>query len=64
MHTPGGILTLTQNLKKLQITQNKCICFCLKLDKMHHNFKEYFKTINWLPDDQSLSVALFKYVNN
>ena len=33
--------------------QNKCIRFCLKLDKMHHISEEDFKTINWLPVDQS-----------
>ena len=52
----------------MQITQNKCIRFCLKLDKMHHISEEDFKTINWLPVDQrvqqSLNVTVFKYVNN
>ena len=47
--------------------QNKCIRFCLKLDKMHHISEEDFKTINWLPVDQrvqqSLNVTVFKYVN-
>ena len=45
--------------------QNKCISFCLKLDKMHHISEEDFKTINWLPVDQrvqqSLNVTSFKY---
>ena len=53
--------------RKLQIMQNKCIRFCLKLDKMHHISEEDFKTINWLPVDQrvqqSLNVTVFKYVN-
>ena len=48
--------------------QNKCIRFCLKLDKMHHISEEDFKTINWLPVDQrvqqSLNVTVFKCVNN
>ena len=48
--------------------QNKCIRFCLKLDKMHHISEEDFKTINWLLVDQrvqqSLNVTVFKYVNN
>ena len=48
--------------------QNKCISFCLKLDKMHHISEEDFKTINWLPVDQKvqqrLNVTVFKYVNN
>ena len=47
--------------------QNKCICFCLKLDKMHHFSEEDFKTINWLPVDQrvqeSLNITVFNYVN-
>ena len=47
--------------------QNRCICFCLKLDKMHHIFED-FEIINWLPVDQrvqqSLNVTVFKYVNN
>ena len=53
--------------RKLQIMQNKCIRFCLKLDKMHHISEEDFKTINWLPVDQRvqqrLNVTVFKYVN-
>ena len=47
--------------------QNKCIRFCLKLDKMHHISEEDFKTINWLPVDQrvqeSLNITVFNYVN-
>ena len=47
--------------------QKKSICFCLKLDKMHHISEKDFKTINWLPVDQrvqqSLNVTVFKYVN-
>ena len=66
-HPPRGTLSLMQNFKKnLQIMQNKCIRFCLKLDKMHHISEEDFKTINWLPVDQrvqqSLNVTVFKYV--
>ena len=70
IHAPRGTLTLMQGFKKkkkLQIIQNKCIRFCLKLDKMHHISEEDFKTINWLPVDQrvqqSLNVTVFKYVN-
>ena len=54
--------------KKLQITQNKYIRSCLKLDKMHYISEEDFKAINWLSVDQkvqqSLNVTVFKYVNN
>ena len=53
--------------KKLQIIQNKCIRFCLKLEKMHHISEEDFKTTNWLPVNrrvqQSVNVTVFKYVN-
>ena len=48
--------------------QNKCIRFCLKVDKMHHISEEDFKTINSLRVDQrvqqNLNVTVFKYVNN
>ena len=48
--------------------QNKCIRFCLKLDKMHHISEEAFKAVNGLSVDhrvqQSVNVAVFKYVNN
>ena len=64
---PAWYPNLNIKLKKLQITQNKSIRFCLKLDKMYR-ISEDFKTINWLPVDQrvhqSLNVAVFKYVNN
>ena len=32
--------------KKIQIRQNKCIRFCLRLDKMHHISEEDFRLIN------------------
>ena len=34
--------------KKIQIAQNKCIRFCLKLDKRYHIFSEEFESVNWL----------------
>ena len=41
---------LTQKMKnKIQITQNKCIRYCLQLDKMIHISKNEFETLNWLP---------------
>ena len=56
-----------QSLKKTAKLQNKCIRFCLKLDKMHQISEDDFKTINWLSVDQrvqqSLNVTVFKYVN-
>ena len=35
--------------KKIQTLQNKCIRFCLQLDKMSHVSLEEFETIDWLP---------------
>ena len=41
---------LTQKMKnKIQITQNKCIWYCLQLHKMTHISKNKFETLNWLP---------------
>ena len=37
------------NVKAKRKIQNKCIRFCLKLDKMHHISEEEFRLINWLP---------------
>ena len=54
--------------KKIQIMQNKCIRFCLRLDKIHHIFEEDFRLINWLPTskrvDQCINTITFKFVNN
>ena len=36
-------LNETKNKKKIQIVQNKCICFCPKLNKMLHISEEEFK---------------------
>ena len=49
----------------IQITQNKCIRYCLKLDKITHIFKNEFETLNWLPVKdrfkQSINSIVFKY---
>ena len=54
--------------KKIQIMQNKCLRFCLKLDKMNHISEEEFKSINWLPTskrvDQCINTITCKFVNN
>ena len=54
--------------KKIQIMQNICIRFCLRLDKMHHISDEDFRLINWLPTskrvDQCINTVTFKFVNN
>ena len=34
---------------KIQVTENKCICFCLKLNSRHYIGAKEFKEINWLP---------------
>ena len=33
----------------MQIMQNNCIRFCLRLDKLHHISEEDFRMINFLP---------------
>ena len=54
--------------KKIQISQNKFIWFCLKPDKRHHIFSKNFESINWLPDNkkvhQCINAITFKFVNN
>ena len=41
---------LSKKLKnRIQTLQNKCIRFCLQLDKMSHISQKEFETINWLP---------------
>ena len=57
---------LTQKMKnKVQITQNKCIRYCLQLEKMTHISKIEFETLNWLPVEdrfnQSINSIVFKY---
>ena len=50
---------------KIQITQNKCIRYCLQLGKMTHISKNEFETLNWLPVkdrfNQSINSIVFKY---
>ena len=41
--------------KEIQIIQNKCIRFSLKLDKMHQDFR----LINWLPNSKRVD----QYIN-
>ena len=43
----GWYPNLSKKLKnKIQISQNKCIRFCLQLDKMSHISQKEFATIN------------------
>ena len=44
---------------KIQITQNKCIRYCMQLDKMTHISKNEFETLNWLPVKDIQSIHKF-----
>ena len=55
-------------LKKIQISQNKCIRYCLKLDNRSHVGFDEFKKLNWLPTKervfQCICVNIFKFFND
>ena len=54
---PARYPDLTEKTKKkIEIMQNKCIRFCLRLDKMHHVSEEHFGLINWLPTSERVNV--------
>ena len=60
---------LTKKLKnRIQTSQNKCIRFCLQLDKTTHISHKEFETRNWLPMterfNQCIISIVFKYVND
>ena len=60
---------LTKKLKnRIQTSQNKCIRFCLQLDKMTYISHKEFETLNWLPVterfNQCINSIVFKYVND
>ena len=50
---------------KIQITQNKCIQYCLQLDKMTRISKNEFETLTWLHVNsrfkKSINSIVFKY---
>ena len=47
---PAWYTNFTQKMKnKIQITQNKCIRYCLELNKITHISKNEFETLNRLP---------------
>ena len=54
--------------KKIQVSQNKCIRFCLSLGNRTHIGVKEFKKINWLPTrerfEQCVCVGAFKFYNN
>ena len=55
-------------LKKIQISQNKCIRYCLKLDNRSHVGFDELKKLNWLPTKervfQCICVNIFKFFND
>ena len=60
---------LSKKLKdKLQVTQNKSIIFCLKLQSREHISNEHFHSLNWLPINQRFKLCVtstvFKIVQN
>ena len=66
---PAWYCNLTEKTKKkIQITQNEWIRFCLRLGKMHIISEEDFRLINWLPAskrvEQCINNITFKFVNN
>ena len=59
---------LTKKLKhRIQTTQNKCIRFCLQLDKLKHISHEDSERLNWFPVTysfkQCVNTIAFKYFN-
>ena len=66
---PAWYPNLSKKLKdKLQVTQNKCIRFCLKLQSRKHISNEHFHKLDWLPINQSfqqcITSTVFKFVQN
>ena len=51
--------------KEIQVTQSKCIRFCLKRNSRHHIGAKEFDEINWLPMkervEQRIATSVFKY---
>ena len=54
--------------EKIQLSQNKCIRYCLKLDNRTHIGADEFKEINWLPTKERVSqcicINILKFFNN
>ena len=46
--------------KKIQVTQNKFIRFCLKLNSRQHKGAKEFKEIIWLPTKESKPTSYYK----
>ena len=51
--------------KKTQVTQNRCICFCIKLNSRHYTEVKKLKEINWTPTkervEQHIATNIFKH---
>ena len=48
-------LTEKKKKNKIQTMENKCIRFCLRLDKMHHISAEDFRPVNCLPTSKRVN---------
>ena len=60
---PAWYPNLTEKMKKeIQIIENKCIRFCLRLGKMHHVSEEDFRLINWLPTSERVDQCVNTYI--
>ena len=50
---------------KTQVTESRCICFCLKLNSRHYIEAKEFKEVNWLPTkervEKPVATNVFKY---
>ena len=62
-------INLSKKFKtKLQVVQNKCVRYCLRLEKMEHVGFNEFKKLNWLPVEQRFNQCLivntYKFFNN
>ena len=60
---------LSKKLKnKIQTTQNKCVRFCLNLDKMAHISQNEFEKLNWLPISNRINQCIlsttYKFVKD
>ena len=48
---------------KLQISQNKYICFCLGLPPRDHTSLSHFRKINWLPVERRVELCTSTTLN-
>ena len=64
MDTRHGQSPESKALKtKLQIAQNKCICFCLGLPPCGHTSSSHFRKIKWLPAERRVELCTSATVN-